>query len=829
MRGFTAGDEVAWVSRTIGRPVDLLVSQHGAAAVGAARQLRPRTQAAVDARRHSAAHDARGSAAVDARDRPARPPSLVARDLERAQHPRALTPAEFDSRTRSIIPARTTCSSGRRRLAVLLVLAIVAPAGPRAVGRPAQAAVASPNGAWHPLVVPGGRATLTALGVSDSRDRATAFVELVRRLHFAFTPPTTLESAVRTLKDAAREGGESRSVGSDVVLPSPLAPTTWNAAIFRRDVPATRLVLEILADAPARLLWHGLAGLDAETRRWFGGQPDLLRRLYDQDTAVRAFALFAPALRVVEGRVVVPGGDIATRRWSGLIDTPVDRPGRFIARLFDHHDGRTAGLYFLAASVEPARQRFLLSATSVGDAGDRSFTRLVSSFARCYPPNSTATYPFAVRSHDAALLLLELGLTRDGAPAGPASRTFWQRVFDGPPRPGERTDHVDPVAGGADIDAAWIVEMLCAAPSATRASVFTALLAGHRTFAALPLAEWPDGVVALRARQAYPALFMALEHAGVRSSRTYAVVAAHAARLARVDDPDRANVALRQFQGALALTLNAARAQTFDSRRTSALVESLAAVPFNRERYDGGVAEWIQTQWLPAVAAAAPRAGAPPAVEGAVAVALAGPADAARPTRALGRPRLRGRPRGCGPPSPAQRAPPPGRAVARLRPRALTDRDGAAPVGDACRGSPATRRRPDGMGAAPCDISRGRRVREPRGAASRPTSRRCSDVSPAAVMAQRPTPRSCATSSTSSSAMCWPRGRTRLTSARPTAWRSPAATPRCGINSACVRVAAAAPSNAGRCRSSTAASPRGRCSVCRWRWRRGRSVACRAT
>ena len=131
-------------------------------------------------------------------------------------------------------------------------------------------------------------------------------------------------------------------------------------------------------------------------------------------------------------------------------------------------------------------------AVAAGGAASAALQRLVSGFASCYPPRSTA-YPFVVRSHDAALLLVEVDLASDGALAGPSDRRFWEEVFG------------DVLRGGADsdeprIDAAWMVNALCGALAEHRALVFATLLAGHRTFREVPKAEWPDVVAALRAR-----------------------------------------------------------------------------------------------------------------------------------------------------------------------------------------------------------------------------------------------------------------------------------------------------------------------------------------
>ena len=487
-------------------------------------------------------------------------------------------------------------------------------------------AKADEQGDWHTLEVAGGRATLARLGVPDDRERAMVMIDLIRRLHFSTTGSAVL---VASLRELSLRPPDLSAPTVTVALPSPLPPALWSQ-VLARNLSPRRLFLEILNDEPARLLYHGLAGLDGETRQWFHTQPELLRWLYQEPDAVRSFSMFAPALRIVNGSVHVPGGSEAVRQWSSLVGTDTSHPEAFVRRLFLHQAGRTAGLYFVYDAVDDSRRAFLLGTAVPAARRAPRFQRLVSSFASCYPPRSTA-YPFVVRSFDAALLLVEVDLATDGALAGPSDRRFWEEVFG------------DVLRGAADadeprIDAAWMVNALCGALAEHRALVFATLLAGHRTFRDVPAAELPDVAAALRARRAYPALFVVLEHAGVRRGGTYAAAARHAALLSQVIDAERSITALRQFQGALMLTLNATDAGTVSASKTESLIASLAAVPFDNQRYDGRIAEWLAREWLPAVREpAAPKlaseGGPKPLSEGGVADALAGPA--ATPLRAV--------------------------------------------------------------------------------------------------------------------------------------------------------------------------------------------------
>ncbi len=280
------------------------------------------------------------------------------------------------------------------------------------VSRRVSAAAQDSTG-WHRLEIPGGRATLRSLGVADNRERSAVMVELIRRFLFATTSQAALESSLRKLPAGN---------GDSVTVPLPLAPAKWSA-VFERTIPPSRLFAEILLDPSARLLFHGLAGLDRDTRTWIEGEDDLLRRLYRNPDALKSFALFAPALQVSAGRVELPGGSLAEQRWSAILNARPDQPSRFGSRLFEDRDGRTAGLFATIAFADEARRGFLLGAS-----GPR-FAQLVSGFAQCYPAHSN-DYPIALRSHDPALLLLELAVNDKGEVAGPTSQRFWEKVFD---------------------------------------------------------------------------------------------------------------------------------------------------------------------------------------------------------------------------------------------------------------------------------------------------------------------------------------------------------------------------------------------------------------
>lgn len=475
-------------------------------------------------------------------------------------------------------------------------------------------AASAQDSAWHPLSVPGGRATLRSLGVDGSRERSAVMIELIRRLHFSTTAPVELEAAIRALPATLPIPQSSLPTPSDsVVLPSPLSQTTWER-VLGRSLPPSTLFRAILSDVQARLIFHGLAGMDAETRQWFERDGELLRDLYRDREAAKAFALFGPGVQVSAGRVQVPGGDLAAARWSKAIGVPPIEPRRFLARLFLDRGGRVSGLYFLAASVAPLRRQFVLHANDAG--GDERFTRLVNSFAACYPRESN-DYPFVLRSNDPGLLLLGVNVGTNGQLPTLQSSPFWDAVFDD-----NRglTPHVVRHVGAAPNDAAALVERLCSSPNRDRAAVFGTLLAGPRVFSTMRVEESADTIVALRVRRLFPAVFIAMERAGVRSAATFAAVGRHANGLDRLNDLESTPAVLQQFQGALALALRAAMAGTISQVELARLLDRLSDVPLTDGRYDGKLAAFIARELLPALGRTSGSA------EDAVRRALAGPA-----------------------------------------------------------------------------------------------------------------------------------------------------------------------------------------------------------
>jgi hypothetical protein len=93
-----------------------------------------------------------------------------------------------------------------------------------------------------------------------------------------------------------------------------------------------------------------------------------------------------------------------------------------------------------------------------------------------------------------------------------------------------------------------------------------------------------------------------------------------------VDDARLAIPALQQFQGAVALTLTAVRAQTLPVEAGSRLLDALSAVELEDDRYHGRLAAWFASDWLTSLDASGTREGdVGNPLEERVLAALAGP------------------------------------------------------------------------------------------------------------------------------------------------------------------------------------------------------------
>ena len=498
---------------------------------------------------------------------------------------------------------------------------------------PARAAVVSED-----VPIPGGTVALArALGIDPVPDRGRFVSEITRLL---YEGPEGRRGSAETFLQAVRQGlanpkraNAERDTRPADFVPVPLTPDVWSSAIFRRQVAPDELVLAIMADRSASLLCHGLTALDDRTLAYLADNPAVLARIYERSAP--AFAAFSSSLHVSAGRVQPPGalqpsgtsptarlvpGDEATVIWEAAVAEKVTHPDRFIPLLFEAGEGRLAYLYDIVGQLDPPRRAFVLGLWMPNAAvrTDR-FRELVAVGINAFREWHVKALPFSRASFDLGAVLTRVAVTDTGAPAEPAARGLWRRLFTGTtsadgPALEPRGSEEDP------IDAAFLAEAIGPADTRQRADRLDQLAFGARVFGNDRADERADVFVALRGLTRYRMLLVTLERVGLRSPKVYAAALRHAGRLASLDGR-RGFDAQAQFQGALALVARIARVHMLDVAGAQALIERLVAVPIADDgRYSGGIALWMRHDLATSIHASGD-------LESAVIAAMSGPAS----------------------------------------------------------------------------------------------------------------------------------------------------------------------------------------------------------
>ena len=102
------------------------------------------------------------------------------------------------------------------------------------------------------------------------------------------------------------------------------------------------LFSRLLADRNALLLAAALMATDDSIRSLLARDRDLLRFIYQN--AAGAFSIAARRLRIVDGRVVVPGGQHGDAIWRALAGEAPSRPGPFLRTLLTKDAGGSRGI-----------------------------------------------------------------------------------------------------------------------------------------------------------------------------------------------------------------------------------------------------------------------------------------------------------------------------------------------------------------------------------------------------------------------------------------------------------------------------------------------------
>jgi len=403
-------------------------------------------------------------------------------------------------------------------------------------------------------------------------------------------------------------------------IPVPLTAKLWSEAIFQKSVNDSEVFAAILSDRRAALLAHGLASLDDTTLGYLADHPVILTRVYDHGAA--AFAAFADALRISDGRVVPPGGADGLRAWEAVLDEKVTRPEQFIHELFGAKQGRVALVYQTLAHLDPPHLRFALGSWMPDPAARvDQFKQLVTAEG-ARDEWDVDIRPFVRPVHDPSLLLARVRVTPTGAPARPIARLFWHRAFESADLPDDPARRLRNMQEDGIIDAGWLAQNATEGDMRIRGDRLDQLAFGQRAFAATPDAQLPDALLAVRSLDRYRMLMLTLDRIGVRNAAVYAAAARQAERLTSLGG-QRGFTALAQFQSAIGLVARLVRVHSLLPAAAESLVSGIAAVaPTDEGRYAGAMARWLERALVPALA------GSPVSdVDAQLARSLSGPPD----------------------------------------------------------------------------------------------------------------------------------------------------------------------------------------------------------
>ena len=216
------------------------------------------------------------------------------------------------------------------------------------------------------------------------------------------------------------------------------------------------------------------------------------------------------------------------------------------------------------------------------------------------PARAQALDDPGLRTLEPAMVLRALSFDDAGTFVGPASRDFWERVFDDERIPDNPERELRGLDATPLIDAAYVLAATCNEPPPTGRTRLRALAFVQRVFRDHDRGDLPAVLVAARAVIRYPMLMLSVERMGIGDARVYAALSRVADRLERIRQPLQLRNALSQFQGAVALVERARLAGAMTPDVAGDVLSALARVPLTRDgRFDGGIGGWLVDDLLP--------------------------------------------------------------------------------------------------------------------------------------------------------------------------------------------------------------------------------------
>jgi hypothetical protein len=452
-----------------------------------------------------------------------------------------------------------------------------------------------PLAASSELPLPGGLAAAReAIGDRAAPDRALFLVELIER--FYNRPEETPDEGtpqIGLLVQQLRQPPSPGAGSSAETIPLPLTADWWIDVVFGGKARLETLAASIVGSHDAALLYWGLLALDAPTREWLAGQRDIVQALM-QGGAAR-FVVAAPAVRVENGAMRLPGGDRARAAWEALMGARAADPAAFLRALMADREGRRANFY-RSLSMLLDEQLSLALRLRDADPGARvdALQRLYALFVRTGSNWSIAARPFFGQPVDPAAVIAQMRSAADGRIALPGDDAFWSAAFEGRAAQEAGTPAPNGPGGVGPLDLVWLLERAFERDPA-RSRVRTGqLLFAARVFGDPRLRDSTDALAAVAAFGRYPALFRALERMHIADPAVYRGAVVRASALDGISDRAARVRAIAQFQSALALLVRAVSRGSLPRADAPALVSALSAVDIDDSgRYGERVLRWL--------------------------------------------------------------------------------------------------------------------------------------------------------------------------------------------------------------------------------------------
>jgi hypothetical protein len=141
-------------------------------------------------------------------------------------------------------------------------------------------------------------------------------------------------------------------------MPLPLGVAAWRRAVFAGAIAESEIAAAILLQRRPACFYHALASLDEPTLAYLDAHPDFLAALFQRRAEV--LTTFGRSVHILDGRIIVPGGNAAAPLWEALLEHSVAEPEAFIDALLARDAGRFAFFYDTVAHVpEPVRHLVL--------------------------------------------------------------------------------------------------------------------------------------------------------------------------------------------------------------------------------------------------------------------------------------------------------------------------------------------------------------------------------------------------------------------------------------------------------------------------------------